>query len=270
MNTKNIFKLIAITFLTFVISACDNNASNDMSVSRVNYINAVNGSASSQVFLDGVKMNTTALNFRGQRGYTNTDSGTKTVELKMLATPYTSYVSGSVTFGDFKDYTVFFTGSTTAPTATVETVLVEDNLASPANGKFKVRLANMVANTTTGSLEITPVFTAYVKATNLAVSPAETCIGTTYPQPSSPVYTTIFSTVAYKSVTDFTQVDYAPAAVPTHTDNTKIFKLSGYSIRTNVGGTPHVATNTSIAPGRIVTIVATGTPTSYQGTVFAN
>lgn len=281
-------KIISITAILssflFVTNSCDNtDPSNDLQVSRVNYVHAIQNVRSGtnttstngnvNLFVDGIQLNSTAFIPNAQRGYTNLESGERQIQIRNIAStnsPATvpsamDYINVKYNFGAFKSYTVFAAGNANNNNSpmTTEAIVVEDDLTTPKSGNYRIRYANMISDSDPVTLEVAPVFTAFLKSNNTAVTPAETLVGT---------YTTLFSNIAYKQVTNFSEQNYNIGTAPAHPDATKYYKATGtFSVKQSSGTTTlRIISTTALAPSRNYTFLGSGLKANTNGVLLSN
>lgn len=113
--------------------------------SSVKVIHTIPGTGAVDFYLNGTKQNSSAISFGEQTGYIATANGDKTADFKTTLDNNT-ILSAPVSF-DGGNYTLFATG--TASDNTLTTLLVEDNLQTPAAGKARVRFVHVSPNAPT-------------------------------------------------------------------------------------------------------------------------
>ncbi|MDR6341741.1 hypothetical protein HNQ91_004814 [Filimonas zeae] len=113
--------------------------------SQVKVIHAVPTGGSVDFYLNGTKQNSSAVAYGEQTGYIATSNGDKTAEFK-TSVDNNTILSAPVSF-DGGNYTLFATGQ--AGNNSLTTLLVEDNLQTPGNGKVRVRFVHVAPDAPT-------------------------------------------------------------------------------------------------------------------------
>lgn len=93
------------------------------------------------LLVDNQKVNTAPLSFPNSTGYLSVTAGTRSIKVNAAGTT-TSVINANVTFDANKNYSVFACNTLTANT-TVDALVLEDNLATPASGKAHVRVVHL-------------------------------------------------------------------------------------------------------------------------------
>lgn len=107
--------------------------------SSVKVIHTIPGTGAVDFYLNGTKQNSSAISFGEQTGYIASVNGDKTADFK-TSVDNNTILSAPVSF-EGGNYTLFATG--TASDNTLTTLLVEDNLQTPASGKARVRFVHV-------------------------------------------------------------------------------------------------------------------------------
>lgn len=138
---------------------------------RVLVVHASPDAPGVDLLLDNQKVNTAPLTFSFNTGYLNVNSGSRNIKVNAAGTT-TSVINANVTFDPSKSYSVFACNRL----ASIEAIVLEDNLATPAAGQAHIRVVHLSPD---------------APAVNIGVA------GTT---------TNLFTNLAFKGATAFTPV----------------------------------------------------------------
>lgn len=135
-------------------------------------VNASPDAGSINLYLSGNLKNSTPVTYGNSTGYFATIAGNQTAEIKIAAIA-TTVASTPVNLTPDANYSIFFYGR--SATATLSSIVIQDDLLAPSSGKAKVRFVNTVTNYPNVNLQLN----------------------------SS---TALFSNVAYQAVTSFMEI----------------------------------------------------------------
>ena len=136
---KQLFLALSVaTTLGFVSCSKDDDNVIDTDAS-VRVIHTMPNTGGVNFFIDGAQRNSSVFGYGESTGYFGVTNGERTAEFKS-ATGNNTLITTPVDFGN-GNYTLFATGLSGENTLT--TVLVEDNLQTPAAGKARVRVAHV-------------------------------------------------------------------------------------------------------------------------------
>lgn len=138
---------------------------------RVLVVHASPDAPGVDLLVDDQKVNTAPLTFSFNTGYLNVNSGSRNIKVNAAGTS-TSVINANVTFDPSKNYSVFACNRLSS----IEAVVLEDNLATPAAGQAHIRVVHLSPD---------------APAVNIGVA------GTT---------TNLFTNLAFKGATAFTPV----------------------------------------------------------------
>lgn len=139
-----------IKFLSFaftasaavLFSSCDkNNDPNSTSgKAQVRITNAVEGSASQELYLDGNKLSTSAVAYGSSSDYLQTNTGDRQAQFRNAGSADVN-TAFSVKLENGKHYSVYYAGNASAKSSLV----TEDDMSAPSSGKAKVRFVHLAA-----------------------------------------------------------------------------------------------------------------------------
>ena len=166
---NRIYGIVVLVLLIFAISSCKvtNNAT-----TSVQMINASPDAGSVNLYLSGNLKTTTPVNYSYSSGYLSTIVGNQTAEIKSSTTAVI-LVSTPVNLTEYSNYSIYLCGL--ANSASLGSIVALDDLTAPSAGKAKLRFVNTVV----GSPQV-----------NLIANSS----------------TTLFTGIAYKSVTGFVEI----------------------------------------------------------------
>ena len=104
----------------------------------VSIVNASEGSASQELFLDDAKVNAEAVAYTRRSPYVKVNSGNRKAEFKSSGST-TVNASANVDLKAGKHYTIYYTGGASASAS----YMTEDDMTAPADGKAKVRFVHL-------------------------------------------------------------------------------------------------------------------------------
>lgn len=139
-NKLGKFLLFAAAGVTLGLSSCsDDDISTGESV-NVKIVNAAESSPAQDVFIEDVKVNSSALGYLESTGYiTTTNSGNDRKIEARTSGSNDVFATEEEDLKSNKNYTFFITG--TGSSADIE--ITEDDLTAPASGKAKVRFVHV-------------------------------------------------------------------------------------------------------------------------------
>ncbi|PRY54668.1 uncharacterized protein DUF4397 [Arcticibacter pallidicorallinus] len=139
-NTLGKFLLFAAAGVTLGLSSCsDDDISTGESV-NVKIVNAAESSSAQDVFIEDVKVNSSALGYLDYTGYiTTTNSGNDRKIESRTSGSADIFATEKEDLKSNRNYTFFLTG--TGSSADIE--VTEDDLTAPASGKVKVRFVHV-------------------------------------------------------------------------------------------------------------------------------
>jgi hypothetical protein len=133
--------LLAGIGMAFTSCSKDNNAG-DTPSAHIRVINAFEGSASQDLYLDNTKITTSAVAYANFTGYLSALAGSHTAKFSNSGSA-TANVSLSLTLQPSNYYSIYYTSNDTIKTAFV----THDDITAPAAGKAKVRFVQLSAAT---------------------------------------------------------------------------------------------------------------------------
>lgn len=128
--------LALFTMISF--TACDDDDDDDVAQARVQVIHASPDAPGVDLLVDNEKVNSSALVFPNNTGYLNVNAGTRNIKVNAAGTT-TSVINADVPFEANKNYSLFAINRL----ASIEALLVEDDLSTPAAGKAHVRFIHL-------------------------------------------------------------------------------------------------------------------------------
>ncbi|MBE9584155.1 DUF4397 domain-containing protein [Mucilaginibacter sp. JRF] len=147
-NTK-ILSLSLIVLATVSLSSCDKDDDDATSgKAQIRITNAVEGSASQELYLDGNKISTSAVAYGNTSSYIETNSGDRQAQFRNEGSA-TASTAFDLELQNNKHYSVYFTGNAESKTS----VVTEDDTTAPSSGKAKVRFVHL-ASAVTSSVDV--------------------------------------------------------------------------------------------------------------------
>ncbi|RCH54239.1 hypothetical protein DJ568_13145 [Mucilaginibacter hurinus] len=138
--------LLMVLFVALAITSCskdkDDNKRGD---ARVMIVNAVEGSAEQNFYLDNNKLNSSALAYGESTSYLSTTAGTRKAEFRSESSS-TANVSFDLPLVANKNYSIFYAG----PTSSATYMVTEDDITPPPAGKAKIRFVHLATAFETG------------------------------------------------------------------------------------------------------------------------
>lgn len=128
---------IASLFGAIILSGCEKD-DEAPAQARVLVTHASPDAPGVDLLVDDQKVNSAALTFPSNTGYLAVNSGTRNIKVNAAGTS-TSVINANLTLEANKNYSVFAVNRL----ATIEAVVLEDNLATPAAGKAHIRVVHL-------------------------------------------------------------------------------------------------------------------------------
>ncbi len=159
-------KLLSILFSTALLatvclSSCKKNDNNQAGISaNVMAVNAAQGSAAQDFYVDNNKLSTSAITYAQNTNYISISNGSHTAEFRNSTTVNSSV---GVNFAPGSYNTIYFTNNN-------ETVVTQDDRTPPPSGKARIRFVHL-ASAVTGAVDI-GLATGNKLVTNLAYKAA--------------------------------------------------------------------------------------------------
>lgn len=199
---------VAILSLTILFSSCDHEDPSIRGTASIRVIHSSETTGAVDLYSDDTKLNSSAIAYAQSSSYFETQAGQKTIEVRLSGTSQVVSTQ-SLELENGKQYTVYVTGNGGAGSSVVTT----DDNSAPSSSQGKVRFINLSTLTSSANLMVDNT-------------------------------TTLFSSVAFGSTSDFAMV--APGS---HT-----FKASS-AANANINAT----TTVNVQAGKIYTIYLAGT-----------
>ncbi|WP_232058354.1 DUF4397 domain-containing protein [Nibribacter ruber] len=137
------FSLLAVLPAVFLTTACDDDDEDSPMVEQkanVMVVHAAPNAPTVDLFVDGTKVNSTALAYPRNTGYLQVAAGSRNVKVAPSgAGAANAVIDANLNLTANTNYSVFAAGPLTALTA----VVVEDNLTAPAAGRAHVRFIHL-------------------------------------------------------------------------------------------------------------------------------
>lgn len=178
---KNWMRLMALAIMPAVmLVSCDEDDDDTLpqqDEARVMVVHASPDAPGVDLYVDDVKVNSTALVYPNNTGYLTVEAGNREIRVNATGTT-TSVIEGSLNFIKDQNYSIFATGSLTAND--IEPLVLTDDLTAPASGNAKVRFVHLSPDAPTVDVavtgETTPLFDAqdFRDATGFISVPAGT------------------------------------------------------------------------------------------------
>lgn len=138
-NTKLLsLAVILLTITAFTSCDKDNDDDNEPAIASVRVVNTVQGSASQDLYLDDVKLNSSAVAYAENSEYIKTSAGNRKGAFKSSGSS-TVNTSFDLSLKAGKYYSVYFASDASSSTNYV----VEDDMVAPAANKAKVRFVHL-------------------------------------------------------------------------------------------------------------------------------
>jgi len=134
-NVKTILSVIALGAVLITGCKKDDEAP---AQARVLVTHASPDAPGVDLLVDDQKVNSAALTFPSNTGYLAVNSGTRNIKVNAAGTS-TSVINANLTLETNKNYSVFAVNRL----ASIEAVVLEDNLAAPAAGKAHIRVVHL-------------------------------------------------------------------------------------------------------------------------------
>lgn len=168
--------IATLSFLTLFASCKKNEDAPVVEEATVMIKHASPDAPAVDILVDGTKINTAPVTFNSNTGYIKIKAGARNIRINSAGTT-TTVINANTTLVKDKNYSIFAANRL----ATIEPVVVEDNLTTPATGKAHVRFIHLSPD---------------APAVNIVAGTSTT---------------NLFSTVAFKTTTSFTAVDATAA-----------------------------------------------------------
>jgi hypothetical protein len=109
--------------------------------SRLSVVHTSPDAPGVDLLVDNTKVNTAALNFPANTGYLSLNSGTRNLKVNVTGTT-TTVIDANIDFTKDVSYSLFAVDSVSK----ISTVLLQDDLSTPASGKVHVRFVHLSPN----------------------------------------------------------------------------------------------------------------------------
>ncbi|WP_299822720.1 DUF4397 domain-containing protein [uncultured Pontibacter sp.] len=135
------FLLLAVLPTVF-LAACDDD--DDLNLlennAQVLVVHASPDAPAVDLYVDDVKANMTALNYPGNTGYMDVESGSRNIKVTPAgATTSNAVINADLRLDENQAYSVFAINTL----SNIEALVLEDNLTEPASGKAHVRFVHL-------------------------------------------------------------------------------------------------------------------------------
>lgn len=143
IRLKNLFILLLVGITAAFTSCTKDDGSGNTQAAHVRVVNAFDGSASQDLYLDNVKVNSSAVAYAQNTGYLSAAAGNHNAKFTNSGSA-TANVAFSVSLQASNYYTIYYTTNDTTKSAFV----THDNAtAAPSTGKAKVRFVQLSSAT---------------------------------------------------------------------------------------------------------------------------
>ena len=135
-------KFLPILFIgvasAFTSCKKDNSNGGSATTAKVKIVNAADGSASQDLYIDNVKLDASAVAYTQSSDYFTENAGSHSAKFTNTGST-TANVAFNVTLQADSSYTIYYTGSN----ATQGSIVTTNNLTAPSAGMARVRIINL-------------------------------------------------------------------------------------------------------------------------------
>jgi hypothetical protein len=135
----SVFSAILITATVTLLSSCKKEETK--TYANVLVTHASPDAPGVDLLVDDTKVNSSALNFPGNTGYLEVESGSRNIKVNVSGTP-TTVINATLTLDKDMNYSVFAVDSVSK----ISAVVLTDDLSAPASGKAHVRFVHLSPN----------------------------------------------------------------------------------------------------------------------------
>jgi hypothetical protein len=135
----SVFSAILITASVTLLSSCKKEETK--TYANVLVTHASPDAPGVDLLVDDTKVNSSALNFPGNTGYLEVESGSRNIKVNVSGTP-TTVINATLTLDKDMNYSVFAVDSVSK----ISAVVLTDDLSAPASGKAHVRFVHLSPN----------------------------------------------------------------------------------------------------------------------------
>lgn len=135
----SVFSAILITASVTLLSSCKKEETK--TYAKVLVTHASPDAPGVDLLMDDTKVNSSALNFPGNTGYLEVESGSRNIKVNVSGTP-TTVINATLTLDKDMNYSVFAVDSVSK----ISAVVLTDDLSAPASGKAHVRFVHLSPN----------------------------------------------------------------------------------------------------------------------------
>lgn len=200
---KLMLAFAGILTIALFFSSCDKNDNEELSgTSRIQVIHSAQGTGSVDLFVNDVKLNTSAVAYSQSSGYLQTSTGNKTAQIRLAGSSQV-VSSTNINFENGKNYTIYVTGSGSSSGS----VVTRDDTAAPSGDQAKVRFVNLSGLLGTASVMLDNASTV---SNSLAVGSA-----TEFQAISAGAHTVKVSSAANASMNNTSSFTFQPGKVYT-------------------------------------------------------
>ncbi len=136
-SLKTVFLSLPLFAAAVLFSSCEKEKTEEPQA-KVKVVHASPDAPGVDLLVDNAKVNSSALPFPANTGYLNLKAGTRNIKVNASGTT-TTVIDADVNFEKNKNYSVFAFNLLSS----IQAVVVEDNLASPAAGKAHIRFFHL-------------------------------------------------------------------------------------------------------------------------------
>ena len=135
---------LGLAALSFALVSCKEETTTTPDTAKVNVVHASPNTPGVDLYVDGTKVNTTALAFPDNTGYLSLNAGTRRVQVKAnpSTTSSASAIDANLTLTKNLNYSVFAIDSLSK----ISALVTVDDLTTPASGKAHVRFIHLAPN----------------------------------------------------------------------------------------------------------------------------
>ena len=135
----SVFSAILITASVTLLSSCKKEETK--TYANVLVTHASPDAPGVDLLVNDTKVNSSALNFPGNTGYLEVESGSRNIKVNVSGTP-TTVINATLTLDKDMNYSVFAVDSVSK----ISAVVLTDDLSAPASGKAHVRFVHLSPN----------------------------------------------------------------------------------------------------------------------------